>query len=329
MRTFYAFGMIQVGDGPGDFENAVVGAGGKCKFLHGVLELLAKRCVEGAVFTDVGLLHAAVATLGGMVVEAPELDRTCCGATGADWGRGFARLGGTQLFDAESGCLNVNIDAVDEGAADAGAVALDLGEGATAGVDGVSGITTGAGVHGADEHEGGGESNFGGASGNRDLTVFEGLTQNFKGVAAEFGEFIEEEDALMCEGDFSGSWKGSTAKETDVTDGVMGGAEGPLITRAGGVKRDSCRGLNAENFEEFVEFGRGHDAGYALGDHGFTGAGASDHDKIVSPANCDFDSAAEVMLSFYVGKISLVGVGVFWLEGAEICGEGINLDFAV
>lgn len=204
-------GLIQIGDGAGDFQDAVIGAGGKCKFLHGVLELLAKRCVEGAVFTDVGLLHAAVATLGGMVLVALELDRTCGGATVADRGGGFAGLGGTQFFDAEGGCLDVNIDAVEEGAADAGSVALDLGEGAAAGVGGVAGITTGAGVHGADEHESGGEGDFGGAAGNGDLSVFEGLAQNFEGIAAEFGEFVEEEDALMGEGDFSGTREGSAA----------------------------------------------------------------------------------------------------------------------
>lgn len=110
---------------------------------------------------------------------------------------------------------------------------------------------------------------------------------------------------------------------------MVGGAEGPLIAGFGGVERDACRGLDAEDFEEFVEFGRGHDAGDALGDHGFSGAGAPDHDEVVPSANRDFDSAAEVVLSFYIGKISLGRVGICGVEGGEIGGEGINLDFAV
>src|SRR5207253_2377406 len=84
------------------------------------------------------------------------------------------------------------------------------------------------GVHGGDEHEVGGVGD--GALGARDgdYFVFEGLAQDFEDVLAEFGQFVEEEDAPVGEADFAGARHAASADKTRVADGVVRGAKRAL-----------------------------------------------------------------------------------------------------
>ena len=84
----------------------------------------------------------------------------------------------------------MNIDAVDQRAADAIEVALDLRLAALARCARVGKVTAGAGVHGGDEHELGGEAHAAVAAGDGDAAIFERLTQCFENGAGELGEFV-------------------------------------------------------------------------------------------------------------------------------------------
>ena len=58
--ALYSFGDGEIGDGAGDFEDAVVGAGGKRELLHRLLEQIAEGGVDRAVFGDVRMRHARI-----------------------------------------------------------------------------------------------------------------------------------------------------------------------------------------------------------------------------------------------------------------------------
>jgi hypothetical protein len=54
-----------------------------------------------------------------------------------------------------------------------------------------------------------------------DEAGFEGLAEDFQDGAREFGEFIEEEDAVMGEGDFAGARDFAAADDGGAGGGVM------------------------------------------------------------------------------------------------------------
>lgn len=93
----------------------------------------------------------------------------------------------------------------------------------------VTEVAAWAWIHSGDEHDVGWVVDGGVIATNGDDAIFEGLSKAFEDVTAKFGEFIEEEDAVMSEGDFAGAWRlGATADEADIADGVVRGAEGAL-----------------------------------------------------------------------------------------------------
>jgi hypothetical protein len=58
-------------------------------------------------------------------------------------------------------------------------------------------ISTRAGVHRTNKHEGSGEGDASGTARDGHLPVFEGLAQDLEGSALEFGKFVEKEDPVM------------------------------------------------------------------------------------------------------------------------------------
>ena len=117
----------------------------------------------------------------------------------ADVGGGFAGGGGAEFLVFDGGDVDVEVDAVEEGAGEAGVVALDLGRGAAAFAGGVGEVAAGAGVERADKEVACGELAGHGGAGDGDDAVFEGLAEGFEGAAGEFGHFVEVEDAVVGE----------------------------------------------------------------------------------------------------------------------------------
>ena len=83
-------GAFEVGDGAGDFEDAVVGAGAHVHAFHGVLQLLQAGGVGLGVFVEQGRGHLGVAVDAGFVLEAVLLNGTSGDDALADGSRGLA-----------------------------------------------------------------------------------------------------------------------------------------------------------------------------------------------------------------------------------------------
>lgn len=113
-------------------------------------------------------------------------------ADGVGVGAGFF-LG--EEFVGDAWDFDMDVDAVDEGAGDAGHVFI---HGAVGG--GVGGeVAFLGGIHGGDEHEACGKGDGGVGAGDGDGLVFERLAECFEDGAWEFGEFIEKEDTVVGE----------------------------------------------------------------------------------------------------------------------------------
>ena len=81
----------------------------------------------------------------------------------------------------------MDVDAVEQGTADAFLVAGDGHGGAATFFDRVAVVAARAGIHGSDEHEVGGVGDGSQGTGDGDDFVFERLAQDFEDVLAKFG----------------------------------------------------------------------------------------------------------------------------------------------
>ncbi|MEY4487816.1 MAG: hypothetical protein RIQ79_324 [Verrucomicrobiota bacterium] len=143
----------------------------------------------------------------------------------------------------------MDINTVEQRTADAGAVTLNLGGRATALVASVAQITAGAGVHRGDEHEGAGQGDFAGAARDGDGSILEGLTKNLKGGAFELGQLVEEQHAVVGQGNLAGAGDGAAADETDIGDSVVGGAHGAASEVVRVSQRLACGGVDGEDLQ--------------------------------------------------------------------------------
>ena len=118
MRGFDFFRGSEIGDRAGDLEDAVVGARGKAELLHRLLQQIAQGGVDRTVTADLSVSHPRV----DRHFRAGEA-RLLAGAGGvgpdADCGGGLARPLGTKLGEGQGGGVNMDVDAVEERAADA------------------------------------------------------------------------------------------------------------------------------------------------------------------------------------------------------------------
>ena len=84
-------GALEVGDGAGDFEDAVVGPRAHVHALHGVAKFFQAGGVGLGVFVQEGWGHLGVAVDAGFVLEAALLQHPGGDDALADGGAGFAR----------------------------------------------------------------------------------------------------------------------------------------------------------------------------------------------------------------------------------------------
>lgn len=167
-------------------------------------------------------------------------------------------------------------------------------------------MPTGAGVHGGDEHEIRRKLRGVRRSTDGDAAFFERLPQRFQTAAVKFGKFVEEEDAVVGEGDFAGLRDAAAADHAGITDGVMGRAERPR-----GEERFSGRHLahgrvDAGRFETFFRRERRQNRGQPAREHCFSGAGAAQHDDVVPAGGGNRECPLGELLAAHVAEVHVV-----------------------
>ncbi len=141
------------------------------------------------------------------------------------------------------------------------------------------------------------------------MAVLQRLAQNLQRAAFELGQLVEEEHAVVREGDFAGAGNRAATEQADVGDGVVRRAHGATAENGGAGECLPGGGVDAENLQRLVEGGGGEDAREAFRHHGFPCAGRADHDEVVAAGGRDLDGTAERMLTFDLGEITGAGVG--------------------
>lgn len=115
----------EIGQGAGDLEDTVVGAGGEVHLAHGMLHVAVAHVVELAVLLHLARAHGGIGA-GLASLEAALLDLAGLHHAGADGLRFLATAGGGKLAVLDQGDIHVEVDAVEQWAGDAAPVVLDL-----------------------------------------------------------------------------------------------------------------------------------------------------------------------------------------------------------
>lgn len=228
----------------------------------------------------------------------------------ADGSGGLAGASASEVAELDRGHFDVDINAIEERAADFAAVFHGELWGAGAGLGGVTEVAAGAGIHGGDEHEARGEGERACGTGDGDEAIFKRLAEDFKGAAGELGEFVEEEDAVVAEGNFAGLDTDAAADQAGIGDSVVGSAEGAGSDEGLVRRKQAANRMNAGCCDGLFQSEVGHDSGDAAREHGFAGARRSDHEDIVAASDSDFGGAFGVVLATDIGEIYIVGRGV-------------------
>lgn len=135
-----AGGVIEIGDGAGDFEETIVGAGAEAHFLHRQLERPLPGVIEGAEGANLAGREIGVVEATGLL-EGAGGENAVAHALG-----GGAGVVGAEFFVGHGGDFDVEVDAVQEGPADFSEVALDDAAGATALAAGIAVVAAGTSV---------------------------------------------------------------------------------------------------------------------------------------------------------------------------------------
>ena len=210
----------KVGDGAADLEDAAVGAGAQAQFVDGGFEKFFAAAVDQAVALEIARAHLGIG-MNVSFLEALKLD----GAGGVDAltnsNGGLAGVLAGELLVAQRRHLDLDVDTVEQGARDLGAVALDLQRRADAFLLGIGKEATGAGIHGGDEHETRRVVDRPHGARHGDVAVFQRLAHDFENIAPELRQLVEKEHPVVRQGNFAGPGNRSTADETRVRDRVV------------------------------------------------------------------------------------------------------------
>jgi hypothetical protein len=124
----------------------------------------------------------------------------------------------------------MDIDAIQQGTGELALVADDGGLGAGTLLVRVGGEPTGAGIHGADQHEIGGKAERSLGAADRYQPILHGLSERFQTGVRKLRQLIQEKDAAVGQADLTGPWPLTASHQAGMADRVMRRAKGRCRT---------------------------------------------------------------------------------------------------
>ena len=186
-------GAVQVGDGPGHPADAVIAAGGEPHPGKGPPHDLLAGVVQGAEPLQGGRVH-----LGAAPAALPAvLDRPGPIHPLLHRGGGLSRLPLGQLLKVQGVHLHEQVDAVQQGAGQAGEVLLHLVFRTAAPAGGVAVPAAFTGVHGAHQHKAAGVGHRAGGPGDLHLSVLQGLAEHLQHILLKLRQFVQKQDPRL------------------------------------------------------------------------------------------------------------------------------------
>ncbi len=184
------FSSREIGDCAADLQDPVVGAGTEAELIDGGFERLHRLTAEGAEFFEMPRGHVGIAMHVGDSGEAVALDLPGAHDALTDFGRRFAIAGAGEFTDANGGDVDVQVDAIEQRAADSRQILLDHRRRAGAFLARVLQISAWTGVHRTDQQKLRGKTQRSRRARNGHNAVFQRLAQHFKRLTWKFGHFV-------------------------------------------------------------------------------------------------------------------------------------------
>lgn len=190
----------EIGDGAGDFEDAMPGAGREVELSGCLFEQLSADGIGRAARVDFGGAQAGIHLA---------LARKLAGAGGFDAiahaGRTFTVGLADQGVGRQGWHLDEQVDTIEKRAGELAAIAGDLVRRAAAFSVRVAVMAARTGIHRGNQLEFGREFRLAGGPGDVNAAGFERLAQGFEHFAIEFRQFVQKEDSLVSQADFAGA----------------------------------------------------------------------------------------------------------------------------
>jgi hypothetical protein len=127
------------------------------------------------------------------------------------------------------------------------------------------------------------------------LSCLQGLTQRIERLAAEFGQFVQEQDAVVGQGDLAGLGAQAAAGQGGHACGVMGRAERPGAGQ-GAAGDQPGHGMDKRGFQQLRGRQGREQPREALGEHGFARSGRADVEQVVTAGRGDLQGPFGALL---------------------------------
>ena len=326
--------VVEVGDRARDLEHAVVGARGKPEFFKGVFE---QRLGVGRHAADLPQKLGRDLRVAGDrgVPEALQLDGPRRIDARLDGGGAFLLLRTGQAVEADGRHLDVQVDAVEQRAGNPAKIPRNGAVRAGAGARRVAVVPAGARIHGGDQHEPAGEGDRAVDARDGHGAVLQRLAQHLHGAAGKLGQLIEEQDAVVREGDLAGARYRAAARKAGGGDRVVRGAERPVFDERRVVRQQARDRVDLGGLHALRKGHVGQNRGDALCEHAFAGARRADQKHVVAAARRNLQRALRLRLPLHIGKIrqrglclrvGAVGLGGFYrLMPAQVLEQSENV----
>ena len=297
-----AIAALEVGDGAGDPQHATVPAGAQRPVRIRVAQRLAGA--EGKVGRAGrhGLRHVRVAARPRagqprrLALPGGE-DLLANGRRGRERRRGQHLLVGTLHADVE-------VDAVEQRAAEPPAVAVVIRSGALAGL---VPAPARARVRGGDEHEAGRQQRRALPAHDRHLPVLQRLAQRLQRRPRELRQLVEEQDAVMGEARLPRAGMRPAADEAGRGDRVVRSAERPLGDEASTATAQAGEAVDAGDLQRLVARQGRQDPAEPPRQHRLAGPRRADEQRVVAAGSRDRQRADRRGLPADVAQVLDVG----------------------
>lgn len=299
--------LFEVGDGAGEFDEAVVGAGGEAHGGNGVAQEVFAGLVEGTELAEERGIHFGIGKdVFSRKTRALNGAGTFDARADIEAFLGVAR--GFEFVEGDARNLDVKVDSVHNGTGNSRLVARGFTGRTRAETLRIAHIAAGAGIHCGDKNKARREVEGTLGARDRDVTVFERLPQVFEDTLREFAEFIKEEDAAVGEANFSGLWEGSAADKRNRRSAVVGRAEGTGGDEGVPARQKPGDRENFGDFDTFFEIELGEDRREGFGKDGFAASRGTAHEDIVAARSSDFEGAFGMFLAADIFHIEKEGL---------------------
>ena len=248
-----------------------------------------------------GLQHLVAAALA-LLCQRPRLRHTL-----ADGRAGLPCRAAQQIFGGQVRDFHVQINPVQQRAAELALIACHLVGCAAAGPLCAAPEAAGAGVHGRNQLKACRKLHAVGGAGNRDAPRFQRLAQGFQGAARKLGKLIQKQGAAVGVGNFPRPRRRAATHQRYGTGRVVR-AGGTALPPLGGLEAPAQAGDGGTFHRLLRRHGR-QQTGKALGQHGFARARRANHQHPVLPGRSNFQCAFGGGLAFDIGHVAARGLG--------------------